>query len=118
MSLSLHPALRALGLTLGGLVLLVGGSLAAYSGLKAMAQAGVPVPPAPTAGVAPAQNYIADPAAAAKRIPLLVRQSHGDWSRLSDADRQMLDSMTAGHGRQMLRSLAQKQNANRPQRKE
>jgi len=54
MSLQLHPALRAFGVGVGGLVLLVGGSLAAYSGLKSLAQAGTPAPPASAAAKQPA----------------------------------------------------------------
>ena len=110
MALQLHPALRALGVGLGGLALLIGGSLAAYSGLKSLIQAAVSAPPAPVAAPA-AQNYIANPAVGGKRIPLIVKQSHGDWNRVSVADQKMLESMTAGHGRAMFQDLVKKQSA-------
>jgi len=112
MSLPLHPALRALGLTLGGSLLLVGGTLAAYTGLRAVAQATAAAPPAPVVATTPAaQNYIANPATGRNRVGLLVAQSHGDWSRLSTADQAMLNSMTAGHGHEMFRDLVKQYNA-------
>lgn len=115
MTSQLHPAVRALGLAVGGLVLLVGGFLAAYSGLKSLAQAGMPAPPAPMATPPAAQNYIANPDAARRRVRLLVKQSHGDWARLSADDRRLLNSVTGGHGRDMLRAMAKEQTAREPQ---
>jgi hypothetical protein len=112
----LHPALRALSLAFGGLLVVVLGSYAAYSGLRALAQSGMPAPPrlavaAPSAGQTAGQNYMADPATASKRVSLLVKQSHGDWNRLSDTDQKMLNGMTAGHGREMLQGLAKQETA-------
>jgi hypothetical protein len=113
MTLSLHPALRALGLTLGGLALLVGGSLAAYTGMKSLAQAGMPAPPTPVATTPPPPAQGADPAATMERARLLARQSHGDWSRLSAADQRLLDGPTGGRGRDLLRSIVREQAAPR-----
>lgn len=116
MSLRIHPALRALGVVLGGLALLVLGSLAAVKGLSALAQAGMAPPPAP-APPAPVQG--ADPAATMERARLLARQSHGDWTRLSAEDQRLLNGVTGGHGREMLRAqAAHAQAADKPRRKE
>ncbi len=104
MSLQIRPALRALGVGVGGLALL--GSLAAVKGLSSLAQAGMAEPPASVAAPAPERNYVADPAAVRKRLPLIIKQSHGDWNRVSPDDQKMLNSMTEGHGRGMLESLA------------
>ena len=114
MSLQLHPALRALGVGVGGLVLLVGGSLAAYSGLKSLAQAGTPAPPASTAAKQPAQG--ADPAATLRRAHLLAKKSHGDWTLLSVDDQRLLNSVTGGHGRDLLHSMARERSAGKPRR--
>jgi len=117
MSLQLHPALRAFGVGVGGLVLLVGGSLAAYSGLKSLAQAGTPAPPAPPASTAakqPAQG--ADPAATLRRAHLLAKKSHGDWTLLSVDDQRLLNSVTGGHGRDLLHSMARERSAGKPRR--
>lgn len=92
-------------------MLLVGGTLAAYSGLRALAQAGASAPPVHVATAPPAQG--ADPAATLKRARLLARQSHGDWSRLSAADQLLLNGPTGGHGRDLLRSLVREQAAPR-----
>ncbi len=108
MSLQIHPALRASGLALGGLVLLVLGSLAAVKGLSALAQAGMPAPPAPVPAAPATPNY-RDPSVMMARARLVLRQTHGDWSRVSPADRRLLNGVTGGHGREMLRAMAKKQ---------
>ena len=115
MSLQLHPALRALGVGIGGLALLVVGSLAAVKGLTALARAGEPEKAVPAAAT-PAQASRASPEATMKRARFLARRSHGDWMRLSLDDQRLLDGITAGHGREMLRGLAKDRAVGKPHR--
>ena len=106
MSLRIHPTLRALGIGVCGLALLVAGSLAAVRGLSSLAQAGMAEPAAPAAAAAPERNYAAEAAEAKKRIPLIIKQSHGDWNRVSPEDQKLLNAATEGHGRGMLEAQA------------
>lgn len=106
MTSQLHPAVRALGLAVGGLVLLVGGFLAAYSGLKSVAQAGIPAPPAPVPAAPATPNY-RDPSVMMARARLVLRQTHGDWSRVSPGDRRLLNGVTGGHGLGPLATILQ-----------
>ena len=110
MSLQSHPVLRGLALALGGLILLVAGSLAAYTGMKSLAQAGAPAPPAPVPA-APAMPDYRNPSVMMARTRLVLRQTHGDWSRVSPNDRRLLNGVTGGRGREMLRSMAKTQGA-------
>lgn len=110
MTLQLHPALRALGLAVGGLLLLVVGSLAVYSGMKSLAQAAMPTPPAPVAAAPPAPDY-RDSSVMMAHARLVVRQTHGDWGRVSPDDKRLLNGVTGGHGREMLRFMAKTQGA-------
>ena len=112
MQLHLHPALRAFSLGLGVLALLVIGSLAAVKGLTALARASEPEQPVPAA--TPVKTSGAGPEATMKRARFLAKQSHGDWTQLSGDDQRLLDSITAGHGREMLRGLARNSAAGKP----
>ncbi len=47
-------------------------------------------------------DYISHPDAATKRIDVLAKQARGDYESLSQDDQQWLDSVTGGHGRDMM----------------
>ena len=110
----LHPAVRVLGVVVGGLILLVFGSLAAYNGLKSLAQTNITVSAAPIAAAKPAQDNIANPTVMMKKARLVAVQSHGNWARVSPDDQRLLNGVTGGHGREMLRALAHEQAAKKP----
>ena len=54
----------------------------------------------------PDQRYVDNPRAASKRVERIVRESGGDWNKVAPDDQRLLDSMTQGRGKQMLRLKA------------
>lgn len=65
-----------------------------------------PAPAANTSGSSSAPDYGAHPQEVMAHVRLLVKQTGGDWSRLSPADQQMLNGLTGGHGFQMFHRIA------------
>ena len=63
-------------------------------------------PQAPGEQPLPDQDYMRNPRGAAERVERLARETGGDWNKLSPQDQRMMDSMTAGRGREMLRTKA------------
>jgi hypothetical protein len=54
----------------------------------------------------PDQRYADNPRAASKRVERIARESGGDWNKVAPDDQRLLDSMTLGRGKQMLRLRA------------
>ena len=46
-----------------------------------------------------------------EQVRALARQTHGDWSRLSEEDQHLISGITGGHGPAMLRMTAQEESA-------
>ncbi len=61
---------------------------------------------------AEAEQYMANPRKAMEHLRLIARQTRGDWDRAAPSDRQLMDSFTGGHGRAMLKMLAQGKKGN------
>lgn len=66
-------------------------------------------PEAPKAGQQrlPDQMFADNPQATSARVRRLVRETGGDWNKLSPNDQRMMDAMSMGHGREMLKGLAE-----------
>jgi hypothetical protein len=55
----------------------------------------------------PDMDYVNHGELAVQRIDRLAQETGGDFSKLSEADQQWLDGMTAGHGADMFRKRAE-----------
>lgn len=61
---------------------------------------------APAAQVAASPTPMSDDRQVLPRLRQLAHQTNGDWSRLSEPDRRLLDGYTGGHGRAMFAMMA------------
>jgi hypothetical protein len=99
---NLRPAL--IGLTAVALLAALNrlnpaGSSSGETAAPVAAPAPAAAPQAPGEQPLPDQDYMRNPRGAAERVERLARETGGDWNKLSPQDQRMMDSMTAGRGR-------------------
>jgi hypothetical protein len=47
-------------------------------------------------------DYMADPGAASRRVEQMTRRTRGDYTRLTERERNWINGMTAGYGHELL----------------